>query len=279
MAFFKRTGDHHVEAFCIIERQATRYFRSLKYTTKNALPNMLIKTRGIVLRAIKYSETSVIMDVFTEEKGLRSYIVSGVRSRKPQVAASLLQPMNILDMVAYHREDKSLCRTKELSAEYLYESIPFDISKSAVGMFITELLQKTLREPGEQEELFGFLYDFFLFLDTTSDSVKNIHLWFMLQYSAHLGFMPGERFTPNTSVFDLQEGMFMETAASSHSLQPHFAKLLDELLHCDISVCHEVKMSKEDRKYLLSELVKYYKLHVESLTELNAYAVLEVVFG
>ncbi|MFT4663324.1 MAG: DNA repair protein RecO (recombination protein O) [Polaribacter sp.] len=240
---------------------------------------MLIKTRGIVLRAIKYSETSVIMDVFTEEKGLRSYIVSGVRSRKPQVAASLLQPMNLLDMVVYHRDDKSMCRTKELSSEYLYKSIPFNLSKGAVGTFIIELLQKTLREPGEQEELFDFLHGFFLFVDKSTAPAKNIHLWFMLQYSAYLGFMPGERYSEATPIFDLQEGVFVETAESTHSLQPHFAALLDELLHCDISECHEVKMSKEDRKFLLRELVKYYKLHVEGLTALNALSVLEVVFG
>lgn len=240
---------------------------------------MLIKTRGIILRTIKYSETSVIMDVFTEEKGLRSYIVSGVRSKKPKVAASLLQPMNLLNMVAYHRDDKSLCRTKELSAEHLYESIPFNIGKGAVGMFITELLQKTIKEPGEQEELFDFLYGFFLFLDKTKDPVKNIHLWFMLQYSAYLGFMPGDRYTEGTPIFDLQEGMFMETAASTHSLQSHFAKLLDDFLYCEVSNCHEISLSKEDRKFLLKELIKYYKLHVESLTELKAYAVLETVFG
>ncbi len=91
--------------------------------------------------------------------------------------------------------------------------------------------------------------------------------------------MPGGRYSEATSIFDLQEGVFVETAESTHSLQPHFAALLDELLHCDISKCHEVKMSKEDRKFLLKELVKYYKLHIEGLTELNALSVLEVVFG
>ncbi|MFK7807097.1 MAG: DNA repair protein RecO [Saprospiraceae bacterium] len=240
---------------------------------------MLIKTKGIVLRTVKYSETSVIMDVFTEEKGLRSYIVSGVRSRKPQVAASLLQPMNMLNMVAYHRDDKKLCRTKELSSAYLYESIPFNISKGAVGLFITELLQKTIKEPGEQEELFDFLHDFFMFLDKTKQPAKNIHLWFMLRYSAYLGFMPGERYSERTPIFDLQEGMFLDVANSTHSLQAHFAQLLDKLLHCELENSHQVNMSKEDRKYLLNALVNYYKLHVESLTTLNAHSVLETVFG
>jgi DNA repair protein RecO (recombination protein O) len=240
---------------------------------------MLIKTRGIVLRTIKYSETSVIMDVFTEEKGLRTYIVSGVRTKKPIVAASLLQPMNLLQMVVYHRDDKGLCRTKELSADYLYEHIPFDLSKGAVGTFVTELLQKTIKEPGEQGGLFGFLYDYFYFLDQTPETVKNSHLWFMLQYSAYLGFMPGGRYGEASPFFDLQEGLFVATPASLHVLQPHFAHLLDVLLHCPVSESHLVQMSKEDRKFLLHELEKYYRLHVEGLTELNALGVLEVVFG
>ena len=49
---------------------------------------MIIKTRGIILRTVKYSETSVIADIFTEGAGLRSYIISGMRARDRSHAAS-----------------------------------------------------------------------------------------------------------------------------------------------------------------------------------------------
>lgn len=41
---------------------------------------MIYSTKGIVLRTIKYGETSVIASIFTESFGVQSYIVNGVRT-------------------------------------------------------------------------------------------------------------------------------------------------------------------------------------------------------
>ncbi|MEL6276480.1 MAG: recombination protein O N-terminal domain-containing protein, partial [Bacteroidota bacterium] len=55
---------------------------------------MLITTRAIIFRATKYQESSLILDAYTELKGLRKYIISGVRKAKARTPASLLQVMN-----------------------------------------------------------------------------------------------------------------------------------------------------------------------------------------
>ena len=85
----------------------------------------MIKTRGIIFRSIKYSETSIIADIFTEEKGLRSFIISGVRTKKAKVSASIMQVMTLVDLVAYFRENKDLHRIKEIKVEHVYTSLPF----------------------------------------------------------------------------------------------------------------------------------------------------------
>ncbi|MFT3936946.1 MAG: recombination protein O N-terminal domain-containing protein [Chitinophagaceae bacterium] len=56
-------------------------------------------TKGIVLRTVKYGETSVIASIYTELFGLQSYLVNGVRtsSKKGPGKASLFQPGSILD--------------------------------------------------------------------------------------------------------------------------------------------------------------------------------------
>ena len=64
---------------------------------------MLIKTRGIIFKALKYSETSLILDIYTEEKGLRNYIISGVRNKKSKLKTGLLQPTMLVEMVAYEK--------------------------------------------------------------------------------------------------------------------------------------------------------------------------------
>ena len=77
---------------------------------------MLIKTRGIILRTLKYGETSLIMDIYTENYGLNSYIVGGVRNKKSTTKSGSLQIMSLVEIVAYHKSAKSLYRIKEISA-------------------------------------------------------------------------------------------------------------------------------------------------------------------
>ena len=41
---------------------------------------MIQTTKGIILRSVKYGETSLVVTVFTEMFGLQSYMVNGVRT-------------------------------------------------------------------------------------------------------------------------------------------------------------------------------------------------------
>ena len=90
---------------------------------------------------------------------------------------------------------------------YVYSEIPFQLQKSAVGIFIAELLQKTVKEAVQNPELFEFIWNTFMYLDLTKDSVSNLHLTFMVQLAEYLGFMPGGEYKKEKSYFDLKEGI------------------------------------------------------------------------
>src|SRR5688500_13994232 len=99
---------------------------------------MLQKTEGIVLRTIKYSETSVVTNIYTRHFGLLSFIVPGVRTSKAKRnKAGMLQPMNMLDLDIYFKETQNLLRLKDYRTNYLYQSLPFDMIKTSVGFFYT----------------------------------------------------------------------------------------------------------------------------------------------
>src|ERR1700742_2343447 len=102
----------------------------------------LHKTRGIVLKTVKYGETSLIVTLYTELFGLQSYLVNGVRtsSRKGHGKANLFQPAAILDLVVYHNELKNLQRIREFKWGVIYRNIFFDVLRNAVGLFMVELL-------------------------------------------------------------------------------------------------------------------------------------------
>ncbi len=240
---------------------------------------MLIKTKGIVLRSIKYGETSLICDIYTEKLGLRSYIISGVRKQKAKVGASLLQIMTLLDLVAYNRKDRELNRTKEIKPDLLYRSIPFDVRKRAVGTFMTELLRKTIREAEHQPELFNFIRNSFLFLDETPYNPANIHLYFMVHLSHYLGFMPGGAYSDDVPYFDLREGIFTpEQPDQIYSIKPEAAAILSEFMTKSITQIHTIECTNELRQNLLDKLILFYRYHVENMQELNAHLVLREIF-
>src|SRR5262249_12523630 len=109
----------------------------------------LHKTRAIVLRAVKYGETSLIVTILTELFGIQSYLVNGVRAstKKGSGKANLFQPAAVLDLVVYHNELRNLQRMSEFRWGHLYQHIFSDVRKNAVALFMAELLTKCLKQP------------------------------------------------------------------------------------------------------------------------------------
>lgn len=242
------------------------------------IKKMLIKTRGIIFKTIKYSETSIIADIYTEEKGLRKYIISGVRSKKAKISASLLQLMSLVDMVAYEREGRDLLRLKEIRPAYVYRSLPFDIRKGAVGIFMAEVARKAIRELEENKPLFIFLYDSFKLLDETTHPISSFHLQFLLELTTFLGFIPGGHYHERHPFFDLKEGTFVATIP----MHPHYLDEKDSihinmLLHSQLINSHQLNFTKEERRTLLKHLLEYYQLHIEGFAQINAHLVLQEV--
>jgi DNA repair protein RecO (recombination protein O) len=239
---------------------------------------MLIHTRGIVFRSLKYGETSVIADIFTEEKGLRSFIAGSVRKAKSSMSYGLFQPMTVVDLIGYFRDDLDhLNRLKEMRAAEVYSAIPFDIRRGAVALFMAEICRKSIHAGDENPELFEFLLDNLRWLDTTKQPLANLHLHFLLHLPAYLGFQPqyeqdGEVF------FDLKEGVF-SPVPPLHTLylEPQQAMPLLDLLHTPLEQCHEIALTRPERKALLQGLLQFYQLHVPGFVEVNTPDILELV--
>jgi DNA repair protein RecO (recombination protein O) len=138
------------------------------------------KTRGIVLGYIKHRETSIIVNIYTEKFGLRSYIENGVRSSKSKNKIALFQPLSLLDMVVFENKVKNISRLSEIKSDHPYIEIPYHMAKSSIGLFLLEIFKKSLREENANPPLFTFLYNALLFLDSTQAPVVQFHLLFLI---------------------------------------------------------------------------------------------------
>lgn len=118
---------------------------------------MLHTTKAIVLRTIKYGDTSIVVTMYTELFGVQSYLVNGVRSEKSSAKANIYQPTTLLDLEVYHQPNKNLQRIKEARIYFLYQSLQSVMVKNTIAIFVTELITKTISEPEESAVLFDFL--------------------------------------------------------------------------------------------------------------------------
>mgnify|MGYP003592803638 CR=1 FL=1 len=231
---------------------------------------MLSRTRAIVLKTTKYSDTSVILKLYTELHGLRSYIVSGVHGKKSK--AALLLPLSLLDVVANHTEKAKLIRPKELSLAHPLQSVHSDIQKSSLLLFLNEVIYKSIKEEEANEQLFSFLFDSILWLEHSPESIANFHLKFLLTFSQHLGFYPHESYSENSPWFNLQEGVF-SNQKTNYSLDENLSKLLFESLSGNYSNI----TNKEIRKSLLDKILLFYELQVHGFGKIKSLDVLHEI--
>ncbi len=243
---------------------------------------LIYTTKGIVLRTIKYGETSVIVSVFTELFGVQSYLVNGVRTSGKSSKAHFFQPSSILEMEVYHNELKNLQRIKDLKWSTLYKNVLSDVTKNSVALYMVELLQKCLKQPETNEDLFNFCEDAFLQLDKADEQVTaNFPIYFSIHVAQILGFRLLNNYSDDRNIFNLHEGSFSnEVSAAPNHLTKELSFYIAELL----KVLHpnglsEIKMNRNIRSSLLKSLENYYVWHVPEFGTMKTLNILSEVLG
>ena len=239
---------------------------------------MLYSTRGIVLHTVKYSETSLIAKIYTETFGLQSYMVKGIRSKKSKIKTGLFQPLGLNDLVVYHKEKSSLQTIKEIQSAFPYKSVPFDIKKSSVALFMDELMYKSIHEEEKNQALFDFLWNSCILLDTITTPVAYFHLWFAAHFSAYLGFLPQMTFSKQNKWFNMHDGIFQESVpAHPEFMDESESRLFYDLLRMSPDVLGSLNFSRDTRNRVLDKILIFYVIHLPGFTELRSHQVLHTI--
>lgn len=243
---------------------------------------MLQQTKGIVLRAIKYGETSLVCTIFTATFGVQTYLVQGVRVSAPKrpSRAGLLQPASLLDLVVYYKPGKGLNRIREFSPFHLYRHVPESVLKNSIALFSAELLLRLLPEDAAIPELFDFSLGYFTALDQLPEhAVANFPVYFTLQCSAILGYQPGGNYSGYTPYLSLTEGRFVEEPPATYSgiSQEDTAALAALMDVQQLSDLEEVEMNGDTRQRLLDWYLSYLQRHTDHMKPVKSLAVLGTV--
>lgn len=236
------------------------------------------KTQGFVLQSIRYGDTSLIVKIFTFDNGLQSFMVKGVRGRSPSHRAAFFQPMTFLSFVQNSRLSKSsLGYIKDIELVFSCRSLATSMNKSAILIYLSDLLSHTLTQQERNEALYRFVFQSVEWLDLVETGYANFPLFFTLELSRFLGFYPMANYREH-AFFDMLEGQFVPCLPSHpYCLNEESSRLLSRMLNLGIDEIASVPMSGMQRNALLDGIIAFMRLHTPMLKGLQSHEVLRDV--
>lgn len=239
---------------------------------------MVITTQAIVITAIKYGDSSLIVKCLTASHGLKSYLLKGIlTARKKTWNRALFQPLMQLELVTTHKNQGMLEYVREARATYPYKTLHTHIKKSAIALFLSEVLHYCLRTEEEDEDLFQFLQNAFRWLDTHEETGSFL-LLFLLQLTRYLGFYPNNSHA-EYPFFDLQEGKYVPATTHHLVMEGEVLAAFTALLGIKFDTLFSIKINRKIRQKLLHTLMLYFQLHVHGFKNPKSLPVLSEVFS
>ena len=240
---------------------------------------MLTKTQAIVLHAIKYGETRLIVDMFIKVFGRQAFIVSIPKTPKGKVKKQFFQPLTILEIETDIRPRQQLQKLHDVRLAAPFASIPFEPDKLAISLFVAEFLYYALRSEQRNELLYEYLENSIVWLDGQQSSFANFHLVFLLRLTRFLGFYPNLDDYKDGDYFDLRESVFMPMPPVHRDfLHPEEAQKVQLMMRMDFPTMHLFRMSHQERNRLLEVSLKYYRLHLPDFPEMKSIEVLQALY-
>jgi len=237
---------------------------------------MLEKTKAIVLTSIKYGDTDLIAKCYTEV-GVKTYMLKSIfKSKNKKLKMAYFQPLTLLDITANHNNKGNLNSIREARVSFIYTSIPNNIIKQTIVIFLSEVLSSAIREEDSNQALFNYIVTTLKWLDT-HDHTTNFHLLFLLNLTKYLGFYPKIN-NKERSYFNLQEGQFTNSKPNYNYLFGENLNNFKTLIGTNFDVLEKLKFNAKSRQMILDFLVSYYELHLPGFKRPKSLSILKEIY-
>jgi len=241
---------------------------------------MLDKTRGIVLHQIKYTDSGIVVQMYTRKFGRQSFLMKGMRNRKTGKHSIFFQPMFILDLELYYKPNREMQSIKEFSGYFTPFDIYGNIKKSSVAIFLGEVLTSILKEESAHEEMFDFIEESIIYFENCKEGYANFHIAFLAGLSSFLGFEPGPRLNNNDIFFDMLNGIFVPIPpVHGNYTNEEITNILADFFASSYDSASQISLTGKIRNDVLETLVRYYALHLPGLKRIKSLEILKEVFN
>ncbi len=232
----------------------------------------------IVLNTLKHSDSGIVVQGYSDCGGRESFYLK-CNGKNRAVKLSLLHPLNIIEINLSSRSFGSLRTIKDYSPVYILKSIRGDVRKSAIALFMGELVLRTIKEIEPNPPMFRFLENAIVTLEQLSEGVSNYHLSFILFFCGQLGYSPDLSGHNNGRYFDIPAARFTDNCSNpSLVLGEQESTLLRKLGSAGLFAATQIKADRNLRFNYLSGMIKYLTFHTGHEISVESLGVLHEVF-
>lgn len=238
---------------------------------------MYCKTKGIVLGTSSYNDKYSITHVFTRDYGTVSYLLPLSKGKRSKIKASLFSPLSLVNIEAEHLPSRDIHRLRDVTSEIQLHNIRCDATKVAIAFFLSDFLQKVMRDASENESAFDYIRSSIEMLDEQQRGTANFHIAFLVGLTYYLGIHPNMNYSSG-DCFDLLNGEFIsQKPFHSHYISAEQSIFMFYLHRMNYRNMHHFKLSRENRNEILTQLITYYRLHLYDFPALKSLDVLREI--
>ncbi len=236
---------------------------------------MIIKTRAIVLSALKYQEKGLIVKCLTQEVGVQTFYVPNAFSKgKSSQKIAYFQPLMNLEIEFVFKNKGTMEYFKDIKVGHVYQSLYYDFYKNSIAIFVAEVLHNSLYLQEKDQDFFNYVETALLWLDT-HEQPSNFHLILLVELCKYFGFYP-DTSQEQLLFFNWRDGIFTSDN-DAFCFDQEQSYLFKRLLKLNFKADQNVFNSR-DRKKLLNLLLIYFEEHLSSFKKPKSLEVLYEVF-
>ncbi|MBP1691276.1 MAG: repair protein RecO [Bacteroidetes bacterium] len=150
---------------------------------------MIVKSDSIVLKTMKYRESSMIATLLTRDYGKISVIAKGVRN-KPRGGGTSLEPMNCVRAVIYRKPGRELQLLSQCDQVRAFKGLSEDLKRMAAGMAVVELANLAVAPDEAHPEVYELVAGTLGALSNATRVPENALYYFEVRLLGVLGFRP-----------------------------------------------------------------------------------------
>jgi DNA repair protein RecO (recombination protein O) len=148
---------------------------------------MLVRTNAIVLRRMRYSDTSIIATLLTEDRGIESVLAKGARSPKSRLAG-VLEPLEQLEVLYYIKPGRELHILRSAERTRVRQQIQTSYDHTIAALKIAELVLNLELPSRPEPEVYRLATTVLATLDAAQQGIEAFPIAFALRIAAVHGF-------------------------------------------------------------------------------------------